>query len=81
MDSTKLGVETICPLGVRYCVINSNDEHTSFQRGCDNTLYDADNKDDADEGLGGCTSTGCRCKMDKCNTGFHGVFAIISIIT
>jgi len=68
-----LGVETTCPLGVRYCVINSNDVHTSFTRGCDNKLYDANNLDDADLGLGGCTSTGCRCKTNNCNSGFQGV--------
>jgi len=68
-----LGVETTCPLGVRYCVINSNDVHTSFTRGCDNKLYDANNLDDADLGLGDCTSTGCRCKTNNCNSGFQGV--------
>ena len=81
MDSTKLGVETTCPLGVRYCVINSKNDGTRFERGCDSTLYDADNLDDADLGLGGCTSTGCRCKGDNCNTGFHGMFTAISIMT
>jgi len=71
--ATKLGVETTCPLGVRYCAINSNAAHTTFERGCDSTLYDAENKDDADLGLGLCDSNGCTCKTNKCNTGFQGV--------
>jgi len=73
MDSTKLGVETICPLGVRYCTISASNSHTRFERGCDDTLYDADNKDDADGGLGSCTANSCTCKTDKCNSGFQGV--------
>lgn len=73
MDATKLGVETTCPLGVRYCVIIAQNSHTKFTRGCDSILYDANNLDDADLGLGLCSANTCSCKTDKCNTGFQGV--------
>ena len=81
IDSTKLGVETSCPLGVRYCVIDSSNSHTRFQRGCDNTLYDADNKDDADVGLGLCSADSCSCKNDRCNSGFQGMFKTMFCMT
>ena len=61
-------------MGVRYCVITASNSHTRFERGCHNILYDADNKDDADDGLGKCTDAdSCTCKTDRCNSGFQGI--------
>ena len=80
IDSTNWQVTT-CPLGVRYCVITASNSHTRFERGCDNTLYDADNKDDADYGLGNCTNADyCTCKTDRCNSGFQGMFETMLLL-
>ena len=78
-DQDNFGLEVTCPIGVKRCLVTSNQWNDRFYRSCEWKLY-PENMDSIGDEQGYCltmdddpnVSQICTCSTDKCNTGFHG---------